>query len=69
MILFDSDVLIECLRGSFAARTWLTSFKKVSPRNLGYMMAFAKAWTDEAILQQAAAKLPWFHNYIESVVS
>jgi predicted nuclease of restriction endonuclease-like (RecB) superfamily len=33
-----------------------------SPRNLDYMLAFARAWADEAILQQAAAKLPWFHN-------
>lgn len=36
----------------------------LSRRNLGYMKAFAEAWTDEAILQQAAAKLPWFHNCI-----
>jgi predicted nuclease of restriction endonuclease-like (RecB) superfamily len=36
--------------------------KGLSPRNLGYMKAFAEAWPDEAILQQAAAKLPWFHN-------
>lgn len=38
--------------------------KGLSPRNLGYMKAFAEAWTDEAILQQLAAKLPWFHNCI-----
>lgn len=38
--------------------------KGFSPRNLGYMKAFAEAWTDEGILQQAAAKLPWFHNCI-----
>jgi predicted nuclease of restriction endonuclease-like (RecB) superfamily len=36
----------------------------LSPRNLGYMKAFAEAWPDEAILQQAAAKLPWFHNCV-----
>lgn len=35
--------------------------KGFSPRNLGYMKAFAAAWPDELILQQAAAKLPWFH--------
>ena len=35
-----------------------------SPRNLGYMKAFAEAWPDEPILQQAAAKLPWFHNCV-----
>jgi predicted nuclease of restriction endonuclease-like (RecB) superfamily len=37
----------------------LTGF---SPRNLRYMKSFAAAWPDEAILQQLAAKLPWFHN-------
>ena len=35
-----------------------------SPRNLGYMKAFAEAWPDESILQQLAAKLPWFHNCV-----
>lgn len=38
--------------------------KGLSPRNLGYMKAFAEAWPDETILQQLAAKLPWFHNCI-----
>jgi predicted nuclease of restriction endonuclease-like (RecB) superfamily len=38
--------------------------KGLSPRNLGYMKAFAEAWPDEPILQQPAAKLPWFHNCI-----
>jgi predicted nuclease of restriction endonuclease-like (RecB) superfamily len=38
--------------------------KGLSPRNLGYMKTFAEAWPDESILQQAAAKLPWFHNCI-----
>lgn len=33
-----------------------------SPRNLGYMKSFALAYPDETILQQLAAKLPWFHN-------
>lgn len=32
--------------------------KGFSPRNLDYMLAFARAWGDEAILQQLAAKLP-----------
>ena len=39
----------------------LTNF---SPRNLRYVMAFAAAWPDEIILQQLAAKLPWFHNCV-----
>ncbi len=38
--------------------------KGLSPRNLGYMKAFAEAWPEESILQQLAAKLPWFHNCI-----
>jgi predicted nuclease of restriction endonuclease-like (RecB) superfamily len=38
--------------------------KGLSPRNLGYMKSFAEAWPDETILQQLAAKLPWFHNCI-----
>ncbi len=32
-----------------------------SSRKLKYMRAFAKAWPDGAIVQQRAAKLPWFH--------
>jgi predicted nuclease of restriction endonuclease-like (RecB) superfamily len=34
----------------------------LSPRNLGYMKAFAEAWPEEPILQQLVAKLPWGHN-------
>jgi len=33
-----------------------------SPRNLKYMRAFAEAWSDEQIVQQAVAQLPWGHN-------
>lgn len=36
--------------------------KGYSPRNLRYMRAFAEAWPDELILQQAVAKIPWGHN-------
>lgn len=36
--------------------------KGLSPRNLGYMKAFAEAWPDESILQEPLAKLTWFHN-------
>jgi predicted nuclease of restriction endonuclease-like (RecB) superfamily len=35
-----------------------------SVRNLKYMKAFADAWPDEEIVQQAAAQIPWFHNCI-----
>jgi predicted nuclease of restriction endonuclease-like (RecB) superfamily len=33
-----------------------------SPRNLRYMRTFAEAYPDESMLQQSAAKIPWFHN-------
>jgi len=33
-----------------------------SPRNLKYMRAFAKAWPDEAIVQEALAQITWYHN-------
>jgi hypothetical protein len=33
-----------------------------SPRNLKYMRAFAQAWPDPTIVQQLAARIPWFHN-------
>ena len=36
--------------------------KGFSPRNLDYMLAFAKAWPEEEVLQQLVAKLPWGHN-------
>jgi predicted nuclease of restriction endonuclease-like (RecB) superfamily len=36
----------------------------LSPRNLKYMRAFAEAWPEESIVQQAAAQIPWFHNCI-----
>jgi predicted nuclease of restriction endonuclease-like (RecB) superfamily len=38
--------------------------KGFSPRNLKYMRAFALAWPDAEIVQQAAAQIPWFHNCV-----
>ena len=38
--------------------------KGFSARNLSYMKRFAKAWPEESILQQLAAKIPWFHNCV-----
>jgi predicted nuclease of restriction endonuclease-like (RecB) superfamily len=35
-----------------------------SPRNLKYMRAFAAAWPDRGMVQQLAARIPWFHNCI-----
>ena len=36
--------------------------KGFSPRNLGYMKLFTQTYPDEAILQAALAKLPWYHH-------
>ncbi len=36
--------------------------KGFSPRNLKYMRAFAQEWPDEAIVQEALAQIPWYHN-------
>ena len=33
-----------------------------SPRNLKYMRAFAQAWPDESIVQEALAQITWYHN-------
>jgi predicted nuclease of restriction endonuclease-like (RecB) superfamily len=38
--------------------------KGFSPRNLKYMRAFAEAYPDEQMVQQAAAQIPWFHNCV-----
>lgn len=38
--------------------------KGFSPRNLKYMRAFAEAYPDQQMVQQAAAQIPWFHNCV-----
>jgi hypothetical protein len=40
-------------------RSAFPGMQRLSPRNLGYMKAFAEAWPDARILQQLVAKLPW----------
>lgn len=45
-------------------RQTFPDMKGFSSRNLKYMRAFAQAWPDEAIVQQAAAQIPWFHNCV-----
>jgi predicted nuclease of restriction endonuclease-like (RecB) superfamily len=52
------DALARDLRRSFP------TMQGLSPRNLKYMRAFAEAWPDDAIVQQAAAQIPWFHNCV-----
>lgn len=34
----------------------------LSPRNLKYMRAFAEAWPDRMIVQEALAQITWYHN-------
>lgn len=34
----------------------------LSPRNLKYMRAFAAAWPDRVIVQEALAQITWYHN-------
>lgn len=52
------DRLARDLREAFP------EMKGFSRRNLMYMRDFAEAWPDKAIVQQAAAQLPWFHNVL-----
>ena len=52
------DRLAKDLRSEFP------DMQGFSLRNLKYMRAFAAAWPDKAIVQQAAAQLPWFHNCV-----
>ena len=49
------DQLSQDLRREFP------DMKGFSPRNLRYMKAFADAWPDQAIVQQAVAEIPWGH--------
>lgn len=48
--------LAQDLRREFPSLTGL------SPRNLQYMRAFAKAWPEAAFVQQVVAQIPWGHN-------
>jgi predicted nuclease of restriction endonuclease-like (RecB) superfamily len=52
------DKLAKDLQREFPA------MKGFSSRNLKYMRAFAEAYPEEAIVQQAAAQIPWFHNCV-----
>jgi hypothetical protein len=36
--------------------------KGLSPRNLKYMRAFATAWPNREIVQEALAQIPWYHH-------
>ena len=45
-------------------RAAFPEMKGFSPRNLKYMRAFAQAWPDAEIVQQAVGRLPWGHNLV-----
>ncbi len=44
--------------------TAFPTMKGFSRANLMYMRAFAEAWPDEQIVQQAVGQLPWGHNLV-----
>jgi predicted nuclease of restriction endonuclease-like (RecB) superfamily len=50
------DRLAADLRAAFP------DMRGFSPRNLKYMRAFAAAWPDRAIVQEALARITWYHN-------
>ena len=52
------DRLAQDLRRAFP------DMKGFSRANLMYMRAFAEAWPEEAIVQQAVGRLPWGHNLV-----
>lgn len=52
------DRLSHDLRNAFP------DMKGFSRSNLMYMRAFAEAWPDEQIVQQAVGQLPWGHNLV-----
>jgi predicted nuclease of restriction endonuclease-like (RecB) superfamily len=45
-------------------RNAFPDIKGFSRANLMYMRAFAEAWPDAAIVQQAVGQLPWGHNLV-----
>ena len=50
------DRLAADLRNAFP------DMKGFSPRNLRYMRAFAAAWPERPIVQEALAQIPWYHH-------
>lgn len=45
-------------------RTGFPNMRGFSRTNLMYMKAFAEAWPDKTIVQQAVGQLPWGHNLV-----
>lgn len=51
-------------RLSYDLRIAFPEMKGFSRANLMYMRAFAEAWPDQTIVQQAVGQLPWGHNLV-----
>lgn len=51
-------------RISFDLRKEFPEMNGFSPRNIKYMRKFAQIWTDESIVQQLVAQLPWGTNIV-----
>ncbi len=51
-------------RLSHDLRVAFPEMKGFSRANLMYMRAFAEAWPDQTIVQQAVGQLPWGHNLV-----
>ncbi|MFH1191043.1 MAG: PDDEXK nuclease domain-containing protein [Candidatus Omnitrophota bacterium] len=49
-------------RLSFDLRKEFIDMRGFSPRNLKYMRAFAAAWPEKSIVQEALAQITWYHN-------
>jgi predicted nuclease of restriction endonuclease-like (RecB) superfamily len=49
-------------RLSMDLRREFSGMQGFSLRNLKYMRAFAEAWPDEPIVQEALAQITWYHN-------
>ena len=49
-------------------RTAFPEMKGFSRANLMYMRAFAQAWPDAAIVQQAVGQLPWGHKLVRRAI-
>src|SRR4051794_39432551 len=52
--------VIDRLSGDL--RREIPNVEGFSPRNLKYMRAFAQAWPEEPIVQEALAQITWYHN-------
>jgi len=47
-----------------SGRSAFPDMKGFSRANLMYMRAFAEAWRETSIVQQAVGQLPWGHNVV-----